>query len=88
MKWRWGLLWRSRNRLDGLSEHLIFKDCLPVLFVTRREAREYADTQYGYIRLRDDLRNEPHGWMMPSVVRVWFSHLLRKQWKGNGGRKP
>jgi hypothetical protein len=44
----WALKWRSVNRLDGVSEHIIRgKDCLPRLFKTRREAREFAETEYG-----------------------------------------
>lgn len=68
---RWGLLWRSRNRLDGLKEYLMYDGrALPVLFVTRSDARAWAERQYGYIRHRADLRREPHGWMLPRPVRV------------------
>ena len=66
----WGALWRSDNKLDGKRQHLINDLCLPVLFRTRREAREWIETRYGYIRKRDDLRMEPHGWQMPIAIRV------------------
>ena len=46
------------------------QDCLPALFRTRREAREYINEKYGYIRTRKDLRAEPHFWRMPRAVRV------------------
>jgi len=71
MKWiGWGVIWRSEDRLDGKREHLLFENRLPRLFFTRREAREYAEKRYGYIRKRKDLRDEPHGWKMPVAARV------------------
>jgi hypothetical protein len=30
----------------------------------------YAEEKWGYIKKRDDLRAEPHGWRMPRAVRV------------------
>jgi hypothetical protein len=66
----WGALRRSENKLDGVREHLVFEDCLPVLFKTRREAREYIEDTYGYLRNRPDLQAEPFGWKMPKPVRV------------------
>jgi len=66
----WGVLWRSKNRLDGMQRHLISKHCMPVLFNTRRNAREWIESEYGYIRNREDLRSEPHGWMMPIPIKV------------------
>jgi hypothetical protein len=68
---RWALRWRSKNRRDGLVEHIVYgKDCLPVLFATREAARRYRDERFGYIRHRADLRGEPHGWRLPVPVRV------------------
>lgn len=75
----WGLLWRSENRADGKSEHLIC-NCLPVLFSTRREALAYIKEHYGYIATRPDLRREPHGWKMPLPVRVTIA--VKKGRKG------
>lgn len=74
----WGCLWRSENKLDGRTEHLIYDGmCLPVLFRKRREAREYIKQKYGYIRTREDLREEPHGWMMPIVVKVKIERVSK-----------
>lgn len=70
---RWGLLWRSHSKLEGTTEFLIYQDLMPALFLTRKEAREFADEHYGYIRTRADLRAEPHGWKMPIPVRVCLS---------------
>jgi len=67
---RWAGLWRSENRLDGKREHLLFKDCLPVLARTRQEMREWIELTYGYLRTRPDLKAEPHGWKMPKVIKV------------------
>lgn len=66
----WSLLWRQQTRLDGLTEHLIYNECKPVLFRTRREARAFAVKEYGYIKYRKDLRVEPHCWRLPKPVRV------------------
>ena len=69
----WGALWRSNNQKDGYTSHLLNNDCLPMLFRTRRESRDYIDHMYGYIKTRPDLRAEPHGWKMPIAVRVRVS---------------
>ena len=66
---RWGLMWRSEDRLDGKDRHLICEHCLPKLFRTRSEARAFADQHYGYIKTRHDLR-KAYGWRMPVPVRV------------------
>jgi len=66
----WGGQWYSRNRLDGVTRHLLYDNCLPVLFRTRRECREYIEREYGYIKDRKDLRGEPHGWRLPKAVKV------------------
>jgi hypothetical protein len=72
---RWGVLCRSRNQLDGYRQHIAFRRLMPVLFMTRREAREWIRSEYGYMRDRPDLRAEPHGWLapMPCKVRIELS---------------
>lgn len=67
---RWAILWHSRNRLDGLSEHFLWNGAGPILFRTREDARAYIRTLYGYIKDRPDLRSEPHGWRLPRAVKV------------------
>ena len=68
---RWGVEWYSRNALDGVTRHPVWMEPnRPALFGTRKEAREWIQEKYGYIRLRRDLREEPHGWRMPRAVRV------------------
>ncbi len=66
----WAGLWHSRNFTDGVSEHILYANCLPALFKTRKEAREHILKHYGYIRYREDLRQEPHGWRLPRPIRV------------------
>jgi hypothetical protein len=66
----WAAMWRSENRIDGKNRHLLNENCLPVLFRTRRAAREYIEKRYGYIRTSKDLQVEPHGWRMPIPIRV------------------
>jgi hypothetical protein len=73
---RWGALWRSRDRLDGVVEHLIYRDDLPILFQTQREARDWISANYGYIRHRKDLLAEPRGWRVPRVVRVQATYTV------------
>lgn len=67
----YGVLWRSKNLLDGESEYLMYKDGLPLLFVTKKKATEWIRNNYGYIARRKDLRQEPHGWRMPQAVRLF-----------------
>jgi hypothetical protein len=68
----WGLLWYSRCALDGERSYIIRQRTasLPALFTTRREARDYANEHYGYIKQRIDLRQEPHGWRFPRPIRL------------------
>ncbi len=66
----WAAQWRSKNKLDGVSKHLIYKDGQPVLFRTRRECRRFIDKYYSYIAERPDLQEEPCGWQMPIPVKV------------------
>lgn len=67
---RWGALWYSRSKRDGVTTHIMFEGCQPALFQTRREARVWINMKYGYIKSRPDLRIEPHGWRMPKAVKV------------------
>lgn len=70
---RWGVEWRSDNRLDGRTRHFMWDGVVPLLFRTRREARDHIRKEWGYIGDRPDLRREPHGWKMPHAVRVVIS---------------
>jgi hypothetical protein len=74
----WALLWRqTRASLGGPSWHLMYRDGIPLLFKTRKAAREYAKAEYGYIATRPDLRAHPHGWTVPQPVRV----EIRRKWR-------
>jgi hypothetical protein len=71
----WALKWRSECRLDGRTEHLMLfghygQQHWPAVFMTRSAARAFREEKYGYIRRRPDLRREPHGWKLPSIVKV------------------
>ena len=67
----WAAMWRSKTATEGKVRFLMYgEERLPVLFRTRREAREWIKEEYGYIATRRDLRDEPHGWRMPVPVRV------------------
>lgn len=67
---KWGLEWFSENEKDGVTRHLLFKSYFPVMFLTRKETREFANKEYGYIKTRKDLRQEPHGWRIPRPVKI------------------
>ena len=66
----WAGQWYSHNRLDGVRKHVLYDNYLPALFRTRRECREYIKEKYGYIKDREDLRAEPHGWRLPQAIRI------------------
>jgi hypothetical protein len=69
----WAIEWHSVNRLDGDRRDLTwepFPDHHFHLFRTRREARAFIEERFGYMRDRDDLKREPHGWRWPQAVRV------------------
>jgi hypothetical protein len=72
----WAAQWHSRTRMDGELKHFLYEDGIPVLFKTRREAREYINQRYGYIRDRIDLRQEPHGWRIPTALKVTLELTL------------
>jgi hypothetical protein len=72
---RWGLKWCSKNKLDGLTEHIIYDNRIPALFHTRSDARRYADKEFGYIKTRKDLQCEPHGWRFPRIIRVKVNEI-------------
>lgn len=66
----WAVKWRSQNTLDGSIEYFIYRSLVPVVFPTRKLAREFINREFGYIRGRPDLRGEPYGWKMPIPVKV------------------
>lgn len=67
---RWGIVWRSHNKLDGPRAHIHHNDAVTLTFNRKRLAELYIQQQWGYIASRPDLRAEPHGWFMPKAVRV------------------
>jgi hypothetical protein len=66
----WAVQWRSKNKADGETIHLLYRDGVPVLFDTRKKAREWIEGRYSYIKDRKDLKREPFGWRMPRAVKV------------------
>ena len=67
---RWAIKETCDNKLDGHREWFHWDGTLPFLFRTRREAREYINEHFGYIRNRPDLQREPHCWKIPKPVKV------------------
>ncbi len=70
----WAAEWHSNCRLDGETRHIIYDNCLPVLFRTRQKCREFIKDTYGYIANRPDLRAEPHGWRTPQPIKVTITN--------------
>ncbi len=67
---KWGLRWVSINYLDGRTEHMMWEGGQPLIFQTRREARNHAEKRYGYIKRASDLKAMPFGWRFPQAVRI------------------
>ena len=67
---RWAVLWRSVRTVCSEERHFMFDGGGVVLRKSRREAREWIDKHYSYLRTRPDLRREPFGWRMPRAVKV------------------
>jgi hypothetical protein len=67
----WAARWYSKSELNGVHQYLMLGavDSLR-LFHTRRACREWIKRDNGYIAKRKDLRTEPHGWRVPTAVRV------------------
>ncbi len=67
----WAAEWHSKNSLDGEKRFIINDtDCLPALFRTRQQCRDFIQATHGYIADRPDLQAEPHGWRIPQAVKV------------------
>jgi hypothetical protein len=69
---RWGVLWRTgKESIDGPHEYIVGDFPRPThCFLSRREARAFIKEKWGYIAARPDLRKAPHGWRVPTPVRV------------------
>lgn len=78
MKYYWAALWRSRCRLDGKVEYIINRDLVPAIFRTRKQAAEFVEREYGFIKDRKDLRDEPHGWKYPKLIKVVVKEVGEK----------
>ena len=68
----WAVLFRQVNKVDGAKCHLVHQpiSCVPFLYRTRKQAKLFIEQEFGYIRRRKDLQDEPHGWRMPIPIRV------------------
>lgn len=65
MDTKWAVKWRSTG-----DTHLVHRNCMPVLFRTRDEARQWIETEFHWIKGRKDLREAPFSWKMPIPVRI------------------
>jgi hypothetical protein len=71
---RWAVVWRVKQEGCRRYIHATYmydpNTGLPYLFKTRRQANEFINTRWGYIRDREDLRTPPHSWRIPLAVKV------------------
>lgn len=73
---RWAIQFRSKNSLDGYRSHLVRENGQVLLFNTRSQARDFVNKNYGYIKDRNDLKKEPHGWKIPRVVKIVIDYSI------------
>ncbi len=78
----WGIWWWTNRSLGKNRNHIIWKNARPLLFDTRKEAKEHIDKWYGYIKTRKDLRVYPHWWRLPKPVKVNCKVTLTNSTKG------
>lgn len=65
---RWSVRWHQAGAHP--DEHIVYENCMPVMFRTRAEARSWIEKKFGYIRQREDLRSFPYQWRIPTPIRV------------------
>lgn len=80
----WAVQWRSGpNNVDRRAmSHFCFDRtdparCHPIVFKTRKAARQWAKSEYGYIVARRDLRRYPHDWKPVRVVPVTLTMEIK-----------
>lgn len=73
---KWPIRWAA---MSPWSDSICFENCVPVLFRTRREAQEWTEKKYGYIRQRLDLSAAPHHWRLKSPVKVKIEMLRESE---------
>ena len=68
----WGVMWHSKDWIDGEYKTLMtdIKSSRPALFETRKEARAWIKMHYGYILECRDMRNNGRRWFQPYPVKV------------------
>ena len=64
---RWAVAW---SRGVPVERVIVWSELRPLVFLTRREAKEWIESNYGYMRVRKDLYMAPHYWRMPSPVKI------------------
>jgi hypothetical protein len=70
----WGALFISIGGIDGDKEHIIYENCKPVIFTTKKECKTWIDKKYGYIKTRKDLKSFPHGWRLPKPTKIYLTY--------------
>lgn len=68
----WAIRWNG-NLIGAAFGDRGFPDTLslvPLVFRSRRVAREFIEDRFAYIRERPDLRQPPYNWRMPEAVKV------------------
>jgi len=74
----WALEWHCKVDKKEKRKQLVYENCVPILFQTRKKARLYAEGRYGYIKTRKDLRDSPFGWRMPRPIKVHVTTKIKE----------
>jgi hypothetical protein len=67
----WAVMWQDGNGSDNYLVRWPGDSGVVVkLFKYRKLAKQWIDSEFGFIRKREDLRRPPHCWRMPKPVKV------------------
>jgi len=69
-RWAIKVMFGKKSVYDS---YIMWENLMPLLFLTRQEARDSIEGRFGYMRGRLDLKREPHHWRMPIAVKVRVS---------------
>jgi hypothetical protein len=73
---RWCILWSPGKKNKMTGDHIIFKDCIPKMFTSKKDCKKWIDQEYSYIKERKDLRAAPYYWRLPKPARITFYYDL------------
>ncbi len=66
----WGILFKYKDSVYTPCSRIEYKGGIPIIFKTKIACKKYIDKNYGYIKIRKDLRNYPHFWRLPKPTKI------------------